>query len=99
MGVDHGVPAGVLSQRTTVAGSMQAIAAATRAGAGQPRDRGADERRRYGAWGYGAVQGPVHEVSKLAGRLGVAGRGIRAIWTMRPPQHGQSSSERPVSWW
>ena len=38
---------------------------------------------------------------KLAGRLGVAGRGIRAIWTVlnRPPQHGQSSSERPVSWW
>ena len=83
-----------------VAGSTQAICSGDQSLApAQPLDRGADERRRCGAWGYGAVQGPVHEVSKLAGRLGVAGRGIRAIWTMRPPQHGQSSSERPVSWW
>ena len=65
-----------------------AIAAATRAGAGQ-LDRGADERRRCGAWGYGAVQARFMKCSSWPAAC-VAGRGIRAIWTMWPPQHGQS---------
>ncbi len=40
-----------------------------------------------------------HEVFQGAAAAKVLARGMTPISTMRPPHHGQRSSERPVSCW
>jgi hypothetical protein len=100
-GRDYGDGLGAVAdewpQRSPRPGGMTARMTPGASGKTRQPGSGIDGGRRCGILGCDRALGRDHEVLQGAVAARAVARGMRPISIMRPPQHGQRSSERPVS--
>jgi hypothetical protein len=86
-------------QRSSRLGRMTARRPPAADGKARQHGSGINSGSRCGIPGCDGVAWRDHEVFQGAAAARTVARGMTPISTMRPPQHGQRSSERPVSCW